>query len=84
MRLSKADEGGPQEFEINMTPMIDVIFQLVLFFVFSMKFMAFEGQINAFLPKDRGLDSTAPDGCGACCGAGSSPWCPSFRSGTAS
>jgi biopolymer transport protein ExbD len=34
--------------------MIDVIFQLVLFFVFSMKFLAFEGQINAFLPKDRG------------------------------
>ena len=44
-----------------MTPFIDVIFQLVLFFVFSMKFLAFEGHINAFLPKNRGLDASQPD-----------------------
>lgn len=60
MRLKKT-EVPSQETEINMTPMIDVIFQLVLFFVFSMKFLAFEGQINAFLPKDRGLDASQPD-----------------------
>lgn len=58
MRLQKT-ERAPEEFETNMTPMIDVIFQLVLFFVFSMKFLAFEGQINAFLPRDRGI-STEP------------------------
>lgn len=38
----------------DMTPMIDVIFQLVLFFVFSMKFFAFEGQLESYLPRDRG------------------------------
>ncbi len=60
MRLDKP-EGGPHEFELNMTPMIDVIFQLVLFFVFSIKFLAFEGQINAFLPKDRGPQQDVQD-----------------------
>jgi biopolymer transport protein ExbD len=59
MRLVKSGAGS-EGFEINMTPMIDVIFQLVLFFVFSMKFMAFEGQINSFLPKNRGLDAAVP------------------------
>lgn len=42
------------EIAVDMTPMIDVIFQLALFFVFSMKFAAFEGQIQAYLPRDRG------------------------------
>lgn len=60
MKLKKSEETS-REFEINMTPMIDVIFQLVLFFVFSMKFLAFEGQINAFLPKNRGNDPVTPD-----------------------
>lgn len=60
MKLQKREE-GTGEFEINMTPMIDVIFQLVLFFVFSMKFLAFEGHINAFLPKNRGNETTTPD-----------------------
>ena len=60
MRFSKSGNGIP-EYEANMTPFIDVIFQLVLFFVFSLKFLAFEGQINAFLPKNRGLDASQPD-----------------------
>jgi biopolymer transport protein ExbD len=60
MRFEKT-VSEPDEHEINMTPMIDVIFQLVLFFVFSMKFLAFEGHINAFLPKNRGLDASQPD-----------------------
>jgi hypothetical protein len=58
MRLRKK-ESTIQEHEIEMTPFIDVIFQLVLFFVFSLKFLAFEGTINAYLPKNRGLESSA-------------------------
>lgn len=42
-----------------MTPMIDVIFQLLLFFVFSLKFVAFEGQLEAYLPKDRGINAAS-------------------------
>jgi biopolymer transport protein ExbD len=52
MKLSKRRDS--EEVGVDLTPMIDVIFQLVLFFVFSMKFIAFEGQIQAYLPKDRG------------------------------
>jgi hypothetical protein len=52
LRFTKDDDN--QDTEANMAPMIDVIFQLVLFFVFSMKFIAFEGQLQAYLPKDRG------------------------------
>ena len=46
----------------NLTPMIDIIFQLLIFFVLTAKFVAFEGQLQAFLPKDRGLSSSSsPD-----------------------
>jgi len=48
------------EVPLDMTPMIDVVFQLVLFFVFSLKFVAFEGQIQAYIPRDRGTNETAP------------------------
>ncbi len=42
----------------NMTPMIDVVFQLLVFFLVSMKFKTLDMKIEAFLPKDRGLAST--------------------------
>jgi len=41
-------------------PMIDIIFQLLIFFLLSAKFIAFEGQLQAHLPKDRGPQSTSP------------------------
>ena len=44
----------------NLTPMIDIIFQLLIFFVLTAKFIAFEGQLQAYLPKDRGLQATSP------------------------
>ncbi len=40
----------------NLTPMIDIIFQLLIFFVLTAKFVALEGQLQAYLPKDRGAD----------------------------
>ena len=43
----------------NMTPMIDVTFQLIVVFLCSMKFRTLDQKIEAFLPKDVGL-STAP------------------------
>jgi hypothetical protein len=42
----------------NMTPMIDVVFQLIVFFLVSMKFKSLDMRIDAFLPKDRGLAPT--------------------------
>jgi biopolymer transport protein ExbD len=43
--------------EANMTPMIDVVFQLIVVFLCSMKFRTLDMKIEAFLPKDVGLSS---------------------------
>jgi len=41
--------------ELPLTPMIDVIFQLLIFFMFAMKFSGGEGWLYARLPTNRGL-----------------------------
>ena len=51
-----ADDNEPVR--LNMTPMIDVVFQLIVFFIVSMKFKSLDMKIEAFLPKDRGLAAT--------------------------
>jgi len=51
-----ADDNEPVK--LNMTPMIDVVFQLIVFFLVSMKFKSLDMKIEAFLPKDRGLAAT--------------------------
>ena len=57
----KSTRHAPEEAEVtrlNMTPMIDVVFQLLVFFLCSMKFKSLDMKIEAFLPKDRGLAAT--------------------------
>ncbi len=39
---------------LNMTPMIDIVFQLLIFFMLSMRFRDVEGKLLSQLPKDRG------------------------------
>jgi hypothetical protein len=41
----------------NMTPMIDVVFQLLVFFLVSMKFKTLDMKIEAELPKTVGIDT---------------------------
>ena len=48
----------PEDTEMNMTPMIDVVFQLIVFFLLSLKFKSVERRIDSFLPKDRGIQAT--------------------------
>jgi hypothetical protein len=43
-----------QETELNMTPMIDIVFQLIIFFLLSLKFKTIDRRIDSMLPKDRG------------------------------
>ena len=43
---------------LNMTPMIDIVFQLILFFLFSLKFHDVQYRFNAELPKQEGLEPT--------------------------
>ena len=49
---------GSEELDINMTPMIDIVFQLLIFFLLSAKFISLEGQLSSYLPKDRGLQAS--------------------------
>ena len=39
----------------DMTPMIDVVFQLLIFFMLTMQFKEIEGKLLSQLPKDKGL-----------------------------
>ncbi len=41
--------------DLQMTPMIDVVFQLLIFFMVGCQFKTFEGKLAAYLPKDKGL-----------------------------
>jgi len=47
-----------EEVEMDMTPMIDVSFQLLIFFILTLNFPVQEGNLNTFLPKDRGMQKT--------------------------
>lgn len=44
--------------ELNLTSMIDVIFQLLIFFMCATKFKSLEGKFSSYLPKDVGLESS--------------------------
>ncbi|MBI4245398.1 MAG: biopolymer transporter ExbD [Planctomycetes bacterium] len=43
----------------KMTPFIDIVFQLLIFFMLTMKFIKEEGHILQQLPKDKGLQASA-------------------------
>jgi biopolymer transport protein ExbD len=45
--------------DLNMTPMVDIVFQLLIFFMLGCRFATTEGRINTFLPKNRGQGLTS-------------------------
>jgi biopolymer transport protein ExbD len=51
-------ELAAEEVEMEMTPMIDVTFLLLIFFMCTLKFKVLEGKLAAYLPKDVGVNST--------------------------
>lgn len=53
MRLSRTVRTS-SELPGGMTAFVDVIFQLVLFFIFSLRFLSFQGELAANLPKEGG------------------------------
>jgi len=57
MRLSHAV--AREEPRADMTPMIDVVFQLLIFFLCTLHFRQLEGKLDAFLPRDAGAAPTA-------------------------
>jgi biopolymer transport protein ExbD len=46
-----------EEAKLDMTPMIDVVFQLIIFFMCNIKYKTLEGRLDAYLPKDVGVNS---------------------------
>jgi biopolymer transport protein ExbD len=52
MRIDTTSEIG--EAELNLAPMIDVVFLLLIFFVCTMSFRVIEGRLDTQLPKDVG------------------------------
>lgn len=48
-----------EEAKMDLTPMIDVTFLLLVFFMLASKFKTQEGQILSYLPKDRGQASAS-------------------------
>jgi len=56
----KKKSGGPVEVNCDLTPMIDVTFLLLIFFILNIKFKVEEGEIESFLPKDKGQASGTP------------------------
>ncbi|RME88550.1 MAG: biopolymer transporter ExbD [Planctomycetota bacterium] len=57
--MSLRDEIAEEEIKMDLTPMIDVTFLLLIFFMLSAKFKTTEGQIQSFLPKNRGMASAS-------------------------
>lgn len=49
----------PGKIELQMTPMIDVVFQLLVFFLFTLKFVPVEGEIAVEMPPI--TSGSAPD-----------------------
>ena len=49
------------EVELDLTPMIDVVFLLLIFFIVTMKFKVLEGKLETELPKDVGVNRSEVD-----------------------
>jgi biopolymer transport protein ExbD len=50
MKIRKSAAAGPDKVDMQMTPMIDVVFQLLTFFVMSFKIVSQEGDFNIKMP----------------------------------
>ena len=54
--MSNIKELAGEELTMEMTPMIDVTFLLLIFFMCTLKFKTLEGKLSAYLPKSVGLN----------------------------
>lgn len=51
----KAKDAIKEEVKLELTPMIDVTFLILIFFMCTLKFKTLEGKLLSYLPTDRGL-----------------------------
>ena len=60
-RKVRRRQGDAAPAELQLTPMIDIVFQLLVFFLCATKFPEPEGVLRSWLPKDKGQSTTIPD-----------------------
>ena len=51
MKVRNVRRHGDEEIELQMTPMIDIVFQLLVFFIMTFKVVSAEGDFNIKMPK---------------------------------
>lgn len=51
MKIRHTTSSGRAKVELQMTPMIDIVFQLIAFFVMSLKIVSLEGDFNIKMPR---------------------------------
>ena len=54
--MARLQELAREKVELELTPMIDVTFLLLIFFLCTLKFKTLEGKLAAYLPKDVGVN----------------------------
>jgi biopolymer transport protein ExbD len=50
MKIRHSTGGGDDKVELQMTPMIDIVFQLLIFFIMTFKIVSQEGDFNIKMP----------------------------------
>ena len=61
MASKVTEQAAREETTMQMTPMIDVTFLLLIFFMCSIKFKLLDGKLAAYLPRDVGVNATPAD-----------------------
>ncbi len=56
--MSLVSDIQDEKIEMDMTPMIDATFLLLIFFMCTLKFKVLEGKLTAYLPKDVGVNTS--------------------------
>ena len=51
----------PEKIQLQMTPMIDIVFQLLIFFIMTFKIVALEGDFNIRMPSSAPAESSMTD-----------------------
>ena len=61
MAKNKTQDVIKEEVKLELTPMIDVTFLILIFFMCTLKFKTLEGKLVSYLPTDKGLSSAKAD-----------------------
>ena len=53
MRVRNVDGIKDEKVEVQMTPMIDIVFQLLVFFIMTFKIVSLEGDFHVKMPRQQ-------------------------------